>query len=84
MSEKIPGRAAFGPMSKLFSTEFYQRDADDLMNLAAPDSLFVDRGELAQVELGYRQSIGMTIYGGTSEIHRSRIAEQALGLPRSR
>jgi alkylation response protein AidB-like acyl-CoA dehydrogenase len=36
------------------------------------------------VELGYRQSIGMTIYGGTSEIHRSLIAEQALGMPRSR
>jgi alkylation response protein AidB-like acyl-CoA dehydrogenase len=84
MSEKVPGRAAFGPMSKLFSTEFYQRDASDLMDLAAPDSLFAGIGDLAHVELGYRQSIGMTIYGGTSEIHRSRIAEQALGMPRSR
>jgi len=27
---------------------------------------------LAELGLGYRQSIGMTIYGGTSEEHRSR------------
>lgn len=84
VSHRVPGRAAFGPMSKLFSTEFYQRDACDLMDLAAPDSLFPGREGLGHVEIGYRQSIGMTIYGGTSEIHRSLIAEQALGMPRSR
>lgn len=83
MTEQVPGRAAFGPMSKLFSTEFYQRDASDLMDLAAPASLFADQ-ELKHLEIGYRQSIGMTIYGGSSEIHRSLIAEQALGMPRSR
>lgn len=83
LTEQVPGRAAFGPMSKLFSTEFYQRDASDLMDLAAPASLFADQ-ELRHLEIGYRQSIGMTIYGGSSEIHRSLIAEQALGMPRSR
>jgi alkylation response protein AidB-like acyl-CoA dehydrogenase len=84
VQEQAPNRAAFGPMSKLFSTEQYQRDALDLMDLCAPDSLLQSNAGLGHVELGYRQSIGMTIYGGTSEIHRSLIAEQALGMPRSR
>jgi alkylation response protein AidB-like acyl-CoA dehydrogenase len=84
VQEQVPGRAAFGPMSKLFSTEQYQRDALDLMDLCAPDCLLQSNTGLGHVELGYRQSIGMTIYGGTSEIHRSLIAEQALGMPRSR
>jgi alkylation response protein AidB-like acyl-CoA dehydrogenase len=84
VTEKVPGRAAFGPMSKLFSTERYQADAADLMDMAAPWSLFSGKDGLGQVEIGYRQSIGMTIYGGTSEIHRSLIAEQGLGMPRSR
>lgn len=81
---QAPNRAAFGPMSKLFSTEQYQRDAVDLMELCAPFSLLRGEHGVGLVELGYRQSIGMTIYGGTSEIHRSLIAEQGLGMPRSR
>ncbi|RJF91671.1 acyl-CoA dehydrogenase [Noviherbaspirillum saxi] len=79
-----PGRAAYGPMSKLFSTEYYLADAMDLMDLAAPTSLFAGKDGLGHVEIGYRQSIGMTIYGGTSEVHRSIIAEQGLGMPKSR
>ncbi|MDP2005318.1 MAG: acyl-CoA dehydrogenase [Rubrivivax sp.] len=82
--EKVPGRAAWGPMSKVFSTEMYWRDANELMELAAPETLFEDTPDAGVVELGYRQSIGMTIYGGTSEVQRSLIAEQGLGLPRSR
>lgn len=82
--QKIAGRAAFGPMSKLFSTEHYQQCAADLMDLAAPASLFAGNAGLGHVEIGYRQSIGMTIYGGTSEVHRSLVAEQGLGMPRSR
>lgn len=81
---QVSGRAAFGPMSKLFSTERYQADAVDLMDLAAPESLFAGKDGLGHIEIGYRQSIGMTIYGGTSEVHRSIIAEQGLGMPRSR
>jgi alkylation response protein AidB-like acyl-CoA dehydrogenase len=80
----VPDRASFGPVSKLFSTEMYQKDACDLMDLFAPHSLLRENADLEEVELGYRQSIGMTIYGGTSEVHRSLIAEQALGMPRSR
>jgi len=81
---KVPQRAAFGPMSKLFSTEMYQKDACELMDLFAPHSLFRDDEDLMEVELGYRQSVGMRIYGGTSEVHRSLIAEQGLGMPRTR
>jgi alkylation response protein AidB-like acyl-CoA dehydrogenase len=84
VKDQVPGRAAFGPMSKLFSTEQYQRDALDLMDLCAPESLMQSNLGVGQVEISYRQSIGMTIYGGTSEIHRSLIAEQGLGMPRSR
>lgn len=80
----VPDRGSFGPVSKLFSTEMYQKDACDLMDLFAPQSLLREDKDLEEVELGYRQSIGMTIYGGTSEVHRSLIAEQALGMPRSR
>ncbi|MBG6287010.1 acyl-CoA dehydrogenase [Pseudomonas nitroreducens] len=81
---QAPNRAAYGPMSKLFSTEQYQRDSAELMEVLAPWSLFPSEHGVGLVELGYRQSIGMTIYGGTSEIHRSLIAEQGLGMPRSR
>lgn len=85
MSERIPHRY-WGPMAKLFATESYQRDASDLMDLAAPDTLFSERHGhgVAQIEIGYRQSIGTTIYGGTSEVQRSLVAEQALGMPKSR
>jgi alkylation response protein AidB-like acyl-CoA dehydrogenase len=81
---RVPGRAAWGPMSKVFSTEMYWRDANELMEMAAPETLFADAPDAGLIELGYRQSIGMTIYGGTSEVQRSLIAEQGLGLPRSR
>jgi alkylation response protein AidB-like acyl-CoA dehydrogenase len=62
----------------------YQKDACELVDLFAPQSILRTDPDLREVELGYRQSIGMTIYGGTSEIHRSLIAEQGLGMPRSR
>jgi len=74
----------WGPMAKVFATEIYNRDAMDLMDLAAPDSLGAGQHGLGAVEIGYRQSIGTTIYGGTSEVQRSLIAEHALGLPKSR
>ncbi|MGI4984879.1 MAG: acyl-CoA dehydrogenase [Janthinobacterium lividum] len=84
VEQGIPGRAAFGPMSKLFSTEIYRTEACDLMDLTAPESLFAGHDALGSIEIGYRQSVGMTIYGGSSEIHRSLIAEQGLRMPRSR
>ena len=81
---KVPNRSHFGPCSKLYTTESYLKDSIALTDLAAPWSLFEDRHGAGHIELGYRQSIGTTIYGGTSEIMRSIIAEHGLGLPKSR
>jgi hypothetical protein len=60
------------------------RDAADLIELAAPDSLLQGHGGAGELEAGHRHSMGSTIYGGTSEVHRSIVAEQDLGMPRSR
>ncbi len=81
--EGAPGRA-YGPMSKLFSTNSYLEDSADLVELAAPDSLLKSDHGIGRIELAARHSLGPTIYGGTSEVHRSIIAEQALGMPRTR
>ncbi|SFR90369.1 acyl-CoA dehydrogenase [Sphingomonas jatrophae] len=74
---------AGGPMAKLFATESYMADAADLVALTAPASLTHATAALAEIEEFHRQSIGQTIYGGTSEVHRTIIAQHALGLPRS-
>ncbi|HTJ63716.1 MAG TPA: acyl-CoA dehydrogenase [Alphaproteobacteria bacterium] len=81
--EGLPGRA-YGPMSKLFTSETYVKDSADLLELTAPDSLFEGRDPLGVLEYKHRHSLGTTIYGGTSEVHRSVVAEQTLGLPRTR
>jgi alkylation response protein AidB-like acyl-CoA dehydrogenase len=75
---------AFGPMAKLFSSEKFLKDSSDLLNLTAPDSLSNRGGPAGYLNQCYRHAQGTTIYGGTSEIHRSMIAERALGLPRTR
>ena len=71
-------------MAKLFSSEKFKEDAADLLDLTAPYSLSKRAGAAAELNMCYRHAQGTTIYGGTSEIHRSMIAERALGLPRSR
>ncbi|MDG2304267.1 MAG: acyl-CoA dehydrogenase [Candidatus Binatia bacterium] len=77
-----------GPMAKLFQTEILVQDAQDLLDLAAPESLLAagEPGAAAdgEFENTYRFSPAPTIYAGTSEIMRSIIAQLALGLPRSR
>lgn len=75
------GRAT-GPMAKLFATESYMRDAADLVALTAPASLAHLTPALTEIESMHRQSIGQTIYGGTSEVHKSIIAQYELGMPR--
>jgi alkylation response protein AidB-like acyl-CoA dehydrogenase len=81
--EKKPN-AGFGPMAKLFSSEKFLEDSSDLLNLTAPESLSKRTGPAGFINQCYRHSQGTTIYGGTSEIHRSMIAERALRLPRTR
>ena len=75
---------AFGPASKVFCTEAFITDSTDLIDLAAPDSLVRGKEGLGLVEMGYRHSSATTIYGGSSEVLRSMVAERRLGLPRSR
>lgn len=75
---------AYGPMAKMFSSEKFLIDARDLLDLTAPHSLSLREGPTADLNLFYRHAQGATIYGGTSEVHRSMIAERNLGLPRTR
>lgn len=95
MSEVLANRAlwagvqkqpnlAYGPMVKMFSSEKFQSDSRDLLELTAPHSLSKREGPAGELNLAYRHAHGTTIYGGTSEVHRSMIAERALGLPRTR
>ena len=81
--EKKPNHA-FGPMAKLFSSEKFLTDARDLLDLTAPLSLSKREGAAYLVNQSYRHAQGTTIYGGTSEVHRSMVAERGLGLPRTR
>jgi 3-oxochol-4-en-24-oyl-CoA dehydrogenase len=83
IAEKKPNRA-YGPMAKMFSSEKFLTDARDLLDLTAPYSLSLRPGPTAALNLFYRHAQGATIYGGTSEVHRSMIAERNLGLPRTR
>jgi len=82
-AEKKPN-LAYGPMIKLFSSEKFLEDSADLLNLTAPYSLSNREGPAAFLNQCYRHAHGTTIYGGTSEVHRSMVAERNLGMPRSR
>lgn len=75
---------AFGPASKVFSTEKFISDSADLLDMTAPYSLLRGKEGLSVIEKGYRHSTATTIYGGSSEVMRSMIAEKRLGMPRSR
>jgi alkylation response protein AidB-like acyl-CoA dehydrogenase len=81
--EKKPS-PAYGPMTKMFSSEKFMTDASDLLDLTAPHSLAKRDGPAGYLNLCYRHAHGTRIYGGTSQVHRSMIAERNLGLPRSR
>lgn len=74
----------FGPMCKLFGTESWSACCAELVERLAPHSLDGRIEALAVTEGEARSGIQATIYGGTSEVQRSQIAETCLGLPRSR
>lgn len=75
---------AYGPMTKMFSSEKFTTDSRDLLDLTAPYSLSKRKGPAGAINEDYRHAHGTTIYGGSSEVHRSMIAEKGLGLPRTR
>jgi alkylation response protein AidB-like acyl-CoA dehydrogenase len=75
---------AYGPMAKMHSSEKFLEDARDLLELTAPLSLTKREGAAQLLNQSYRHAHGTRIYGGTSQVHRSMIAERALGLPRTR
>lgn len=76
---------SFGPMAKMFTTETMYQDASAIVEAAAPASLVRGQdADLDYVEVTMRRAIAMTVYGGTSEVHRSLIAEKSLGMPKSR
>ncbi|HEX7856337.1 MAG TPA: acyl-CoA dehydrogenase [Sphingobium sp.] len=75
---------AYGPAAKVFATESFISCSTDLIDLAAPRSMVRGKQGLGLVEKGYRHATATSIYGGTSEVLRSMVAERRLGLPRSR
>ncbi|GGB99136.1 acyl-CoA dehydrogenase [Novosphingobium endophyticum] len=81
--EKKPN-LGFGPMAKMYSSEKFLSDSRDLLDLTAPVSLSKRDGPAGFLNQCYRHAAGTTIYGGTSEVHRSMVAERGLGLPRTR
>jgi alkylation response protein AidB-like acyl-CoA dehydrogenase len=75
-----------GSMSKLFSTERLEQQANETIELVGPDALraWGDPTTLqgGTIEHMVRHAKGTTIYAGTSEIQRNIIAQHVLGLPR--
>jgi alkylation response protein AidB-like acyl-CoA dehydrogenase len=86
LGAKLAGQPdlAYGPAAKVFSTEEFIKRSADLLDLAAPRSLLRGQQGLGLVEKGYRHSTATTIYGGTSEVLRSMVAERRPALPRTR
>lgn len=73
-----------GPMVKLMGSESWMNCSQQLLRLAAPDTLLRGYTGAGLIEWSARRSISSTIFAGTSEIQRSIIAEAGLGLPRTR
>jgi alkylation response protein AidB-like acyl-CoA dehydrogenase len=82
--EQGAARKHTGPMAKLFCSESFLWCSERLLAACAPDSLEVGYEGAGVVEWLARRAIPGTIYGGTSEVQRSIVAESALGLPRTR
>jgi alkylation response protein AidB-like acyl-CoA dehydrogenase len=96
VSELLGWRVAFleqlgaksGPHAALFGPESYVKWSKEMLDMVGPAGM-VDWADPEAVHGGvfeyhFRCSVASTIYGGSSEVLRSLIAEQLLGLPRSR
>jgi alkylation response protein AidB-like acyl-CoA dehydrogenase len=84
--EQIGGKP--GPHAALFGPETYVKWSKEIIDMIGPcatidwtDPETVSGGVF---EFHFRSAVASTIYGGSSEVLRSLIAEQLLGLPRSR
>jgi alkylation response protein AidB-like acyl-CoA dehydrogenase len=82
---RLPG--VEGSMNKLFYAESMIADSAELVDMLGAEGV-LQRGEEdtpveGWVEHLFRHAAVTTIYGGTSEMQRSIIAERGLGLPRS-
>jgi alkylation response protein AidB-like acyl-CoA dehydrogenase len=77
-----------GPHAALFGPEAYVAWSKEMVDVVGPGALadWTDpEAVLAGVfEYHFRCAVASTIYGGSSEVLRSLIAEELLGLPRSR
>ena len=77
-----------GPHAALFGPETYVRWSKEVMDMVGPAGMadWTDPDAVVggTFEYHFRCSVASTIYGGSSEVLRSLIAEQLLGLPRSR
>jgi alkylation response protein AidB-like acyl-CoA dehydrogenase len=84
--EQIGGKP--GPHAALFGSETYVAWSAEMMDVAGLEATveWSDPEAIAggSFEWHYRCAVAGTIYGGSSEVLRSLIAEQSLGLPRSR
>ena len=81
-------RLPTGPVGRILSSDYLIKGTADILDLIGPQAL-ITRGERGAIcngwfEYAHRFAQGTAIYGGTTDIHRSMIAEQVLGLPRSR
>jgi 3-oxocholest-4-en-26-oyl-CoA dehydrogenase alpha subunit len=77
-----------GPVAALWGPESYVRASAAALDIAGTAGLLDWTDPAAPVDgvlaSHYRSAIATTIYGGSSEVLRSLIAEHRLGLPRSR
>jgi hypothetical protein len=77
-----------GPLAALFGPETYLHWSAEVLDMVGPQALlpWTEPGSAngGTFEYHYRCAVATTIYGGSSEVLRSLIAEQRLGLPRSR
>lgn len=74
----------YGSMLKAFVCEAWKKDSAALIGMAAPYSLISNTDDLSYIEGGWRSSLASAVYGGTTQVHLSVVAEKALGMPRSR
>jgi alkylation response protein AidB-like acyl-CoA dehydrogenase len=84
--EQIGGKP--GPHAALFGPESYVAWSSEMVDMVGPHAMVgwndPETAEGGIFEWHYRSAVASTIYGGSSEVLRSLIAEQRLGLPRSR